>query len=265
MKKEKKKLVGGHKSIIIFFSIVSLFIVYPLKASQILDYETEIFINSIIEKIKNVNNIEKKIKFIINSDQNINAFVDQNNLIYINSGLIENSKDHVALLSVIAHEIGHIDKNHIAQRKIKIKKIKNINAISSLSILASSLISNNAEMIKGLALSSASTADKYINFTKDQEREADIYSLNTLEKLNIYSSSIINLLETIEENQNLQGLTKEKMRVSTHPYFEERIDLINYLKSNEHTKFDTNVENKFKFIKAKFLGYNGNIDKINSL
>ena len=125
------------KIFFIIFVIISLFS-YNLNASRILDFETESFIKLLIEEIKKINNLDKEIKFKIISNKNINAFVDQNKIIYINSGLIENCNDYVALLSVIAHEIGHINKNHIAQRKLKYNKLEQINKLSSLSIIAGS-------------------------------------------------------------------------------------------------------------------------------
>ena len=83
----KKKLDGGLNKIIICF----LLFIFSLKSSysaQILDYETEEFINQILEDIIKVNKINKKIKFKINNSNEINAFVDINNVININSGLI---------------------------------------------------------------------------------------------------------------------------------------------------------------------------------
>ena len=112
----KKKLDGGLKKISIYllFFIFSSNISY---SSQILDYETEEFVKEIIEDITEVNKINKKINFKLNNSNEINAFVDINNVIHINSGLIIHCSDYVALLSVLAHEVGHIDLNHIALRK----------------------------------------------------------------------------------------------------------------------------------------------------
>ena len=251
------------KIFFIIFVIISLFS-YNLNASRILDFETESFIKLLIEEIKKINNLDKEIKFKIISNKNINAFVDQNKIIYINSGLIENCNDYVALLSVIAHEIGHINKNHIAQRKLKYNKLEQINKLSSLSIIAGSMISNNPEILQGLMLSSAGISDSHINFSKNQEREADYFSLTTLKKLNVYSKSIIELLKTIEEEYKMKGITKERMKKSTHPYFEERVDIINYLK-NKEASFDENLNLNFKYIQAKFLGYSGNLKIINKL
>ncbi len=234
-------------------------------SSQILDYETEIFFSELINKIKKVNNIQKEIKFRILSEENINAFVDENEVINITSALIEYSPDYVAILSVLAHEIGHIDNNHIKIRKSKSNNVNNFKDISNLSIIAGSMISGNPELLQGFALSSATISNIYINFSKDQETEADLYALNTLKKLNIQSVSIIELLRIIEKNALEKGLTKEKQKTSTHPYFEDRIDLIKYINKDKKDRINHEDETKFKFIQAKFLGYNGNIAEIKKL
>ena len=252
------------KIFIYIFFFLLIFCKYS-NASKILDYETEIFLKSLINEVAKANDINRNIRFVVLANNNVNAFVDQNSIIYITSGLIENCNDYVALLTVIAHEIGHIDNNHIKQRKIGLEKINNINSISNLSIIAGSLISKNPEMLQSLALSSAATSDYFINFSKDQEREADYYALNTLKELNLYSTSIIDLLKTIEKKSLSKGITKDKLKISTHPYFEERIDIIKYLNEKNNSNFDFETNNKFKFIRAKFLGYSANLEKIHEL
>ena len=244
-----------------YFLLIFLFVFFTNSksfSSQILDFETETFVKSLISDVINVNKINKQINFKIINDNNINAFVDKNNDIYITSGLIENCDDYVALLLVISHEIGHVELNHVKDRISNLNKTSKIYDISNLSIIAGSLISNNTEVLKGLALSSATVSAQNINFSKNQEMEADYYAIDTLKKLNLYSDSIKNLLLTIENELLNKGLTKDILRISTHPYFEERINIINY--SNEFTSsvFDLNKNKKFNFIKAKFIGYNGN-------
>ncbi len=249
----------------ILYCIIFFFFCNSINSSEILDFETEIFIGDIINQIKKENKTNKDIKFKIIANNNINAFVDQNNIIYITSGLIENCFDYVALLAVVAHEVGHIDNNHIIQRKLNIDKIKKINNFSNFSIIAGSLIAGNTELMNTILLSSAGTTSYHINFSKDQEREADIYSLNTIMGMGLYSNSIIELLKTIEGQGFNKGLTKEKIKTSFHPYFEERIDIINYLKQTNHPNFDIEKNKQFKFIQAKFLGYNANVKNINKL
>lgn len=261
MKKEiRKKLAGGLKIKFLLFFAFIFFICNSVYSSRILDFETEEFIEDIIDEIKSVNKISRNINFIIISDPTINAFVNQKNEIYITSGLIENCKDYVALVSVIAHEIGHIDKLHVNQRIENVNKLGNLNKFSNLSIIAGSLITNNPEIIQGAALSMGTFTDLNIHFSKEQEREADFYSLLTLQKLDLYSDSIISLLEKIEKKNIERGLNKETSKFSTHPYIDERIEIIKYLNPNKKVKLNQKINKKFKFIQAKFVGYNNKIN-----
>ncbi len=261
----KKKQDGGLKKIFIFFLFL-IFTVKNLYGTQILDYETEQFINKIIEDIIEVNNINKNIKFKINNSNEINAFVDLNNTIHINSGLIIHCSDYVALLSVLAHEIGHIELNHIKLRKKTLDSNKNYNNLGLLSIIASSALTQNPKILQGSLVTSAALSRNYILFTKDQEMEADLYALKTLNFLDTNSKSIIKLLETIEKKSLNKGFSKDNQRVSTHPYFEDRIILIkNFNHDKKNNNLDINYNKRFNFIKAKFIGYNDDEDVLKNL
>ena len=185
----KKKQAGGLNKFLLIISFLFFFIFCSYSfGSQILDYETEEFLNEILNDIAVVNKINKKIKFKINNSDEINAFVNHKNVIHINSGLIENCQDYVALLSVLAHEVGHIDLNHISIRKKKIQNIRKYNNLTFLSVIAGSAISQNYGLLQSNIISSAAASNQYIVFTKEQEMEADLYSLNTLKLLNTKSN-----------------------------------------------------------------------------
>ena len=260
----KKKLDGGLKKILVFF----LFFILFLKSghsSQILDYETDEFINQILEDITKVNKINKKIKFKINNSNEINAFVDINNVIHINSGLIIYCSDYVALLSVLAHEIGHIHLNHIKHRKETIESGQKYNTLGLLSIIAGSALTQTPQLLQGSIVTSAALSNQYIVFSKDQEMEADLYALTTLNLLKTNSKSIQKLLGTIEQKLLNKGFSKDKQRVSTHPYFEDRILLIKNFKDNKENKFNESYNERFNYIKAKFVGYSDNEEVLNEM
>ncbi|MDC3075144.1 M48 family metalloprotease [Pelagibacteraceae bacterium] len=260
----KKRLDGGLKKILIFF----LFFIFSSKSSycsQILDYETEVFVNKIIQDIIKVNKINREIQFKINNSDEINAFVDINNVIHINSGLIIYCSDYVALVSVLAHEIGHIDRNHITLRKKTIESSKKLNNLGVLSVIAGSTLSQNPQLLQGSILTSAALSNQYIVFSKDQEMEADLYALKTLNLLNTNSKSIQTLLETIEDKLLDKGFSKDKQRISTHPYFEDRIALIKNFQNNNGNNFNEKYNESFNYIKAKFIGYSDNEEVIKEL
>ncbi len=248
--------------------IIFLFFIFSSKnsySSQILDYETEEFIKQILGDIIEVNKVNKKIKFKIYNNNEINAFVDINNIIHINSSLIIYCADYVALLSVLAHEIGHIDLNHIVLRKKTIEKSKKYNTLGLLSVIAGSTLTQNPQLLQGSILTSAALSNQYIVFTKDQEMEADLYALKTLNLLNTNSESIETLLETIEKKSLDKGFSKDKQRISTHPYFEDRILLIKNFKDNNEKKFNEIYNERFNYIKAKFIGYSDNEEVLKEL
>ena len=262
--KTKKKLDGGLKKILFFF----LFFIFSSKGSygsQILDYETEEFVNQIIQDIAQVNKINKEIQFKINNSDEINAFVDINNVIHINSGLIIYCSDYVALVSVLAHEIGHIDLNHITLRKKTIENSKKLNTLGTLSVIAGSTLTQNPQLLQGGILTSSALSNQYIVFSKDQEMEADLYALKTLNLLNTNSKSIQTLLETIEKKLLDKGFSKDKQKISTHPYFEDRIALIKNFKDNINENFNQKYNESFNYIKAKFIGYSDNEEVIEEL
>lgn len=261
--KVKKKLVGGLKIVFTFF----VFFVYTknIYCSEILDYETEKFIYEILDDIININKINKIIKLKINNSDEINAFVDYQNTIHINSGLIQNSKDYVALLSVLAHEVGHIDMNHISLRKKSIENTKKFNSLSLFSILAGTAITQSPELFQSSILSSAILSKQYIEFSKEQEMEADLYAIKTLKLLNTNSDSIIELLKKIEKNLLEKGFTEDNQRISTHPYFADRILLIKNLSNNKKNNFNIYYDTRFNYIKAKFVGHSNNNNILNDL
>ncbi len=262
--KVKRKLGGGLKGILI---ILVIFFILSKKSqsSQILDYETEEFLNEILNHIININKVNKKIDLKINHNDEINAYVDYKNTIYINSGLIEHAEDYVALLSVLAHEVGHIDLNHIILRKKIIENKKKYNSLILLSVISGSALSQNPELLQTSIVASATLSNQYIEFSKEQETEADLYALQTLNLLNTNSDSVIKLLQTIEQKLLEKGFSKKKQRVSTHPYLEERILLVENYKFKQKKNINDNYNDRFNFIRAKFIGHNNNIDAMNSL
>ncbi len=257
----RKKLDGGLKKKLISFIFFSfLFFSSISQSSQILDYETEIFLNKLLLDIKAVNKFKKDIKLHIIKDDNPNAFVFPNNNLIVSSGLIEQSPDYVSLLAVLAHEVGHLQYFHLEKRQESLEKFSKINLLSNLALITGSILTNEPQVLGGTIASQANINNFYFSFSREQEREADLYSIETLEKLNLSSASLIELLEILEKNALSKGFDEEYQKFSTHPIFRERYEIIEYNSTNELFNFDENIENEFNFIKAKFMAYNNNLN-----
>ena len=70
-----------------------------------------------------------------------------------------------------------------------------------MSVIAGSTFTQNPKLIESSILTTAALSNQYIEFSKDQEMDADLYALKTLNLLRTNSHSIIKLLETIEEEE----------------------------------------------------------------
>ena len=205
-----------------------IFFFSNLQASTVYDYETNIFFKEIIDSIAKVNNFNKNVSFIVILDDRPNAFVTENNNIIISSGLIKFSNSYEAIVGVLAHEIGHIDKFHVTKRKQSIEDLTNLNNLTNISILAGSLISNNSEYIfQSLIGNKLSIHNYFQSFSREQEREADFYAINTLAKLNLSTKPLKDLLNRLEKDATKKGIKDEFYRFSSHPIYKERYEIIN--------------------------------------
>ena len=254
----KKKLDGGLKipNIILFYLI--LLFSTNIYSSQIYDYQTEQFIEKLNSKILSVNEYNKKIRFKIFNDDFPNAFVTEENIIYLSSGLLIHSPDYVSLLAVLAHEIGHIENYHITKRKNEIDSLKKINNLGNIAAIAGSMIIQQPELLNTIIVNQSAVNNLYINFSQEQEKEADLYAVDTLNNLDLSTNSIKQFLVLLEDKTNFDLIDDELKKFSTHPLFQERYDIIDYKKVNNTNNFNQNYQNDFEFIKAKFMAYTNN-------
>ncbi len=250
-----KKLVGGLNNY--FFILIFGIVLYSLSlsSSQIYDYQTEEFIKKINKKILSVNKYKKEIKFRIINDDFPNAYVTENNTIFISSGLIIHSPDYTSFLAVLAHEIGHIEKYHVKQRINQIDNLKEIKSIGNIAAVAGSMIIKNPELLNSIIFNQNAVNNIFLNFSQDQEKEADIYAINTLNNLNLSKNSLKKFLNLLENKTQSNLLDQELKKFSTHPLFKERYEIINSKDELKKNYFDNQLQNDFNFIQSKFMAY----------
>ena len=225
-------------------------------SSQIFDYETEVFVNKLLNKIKEVNKFKKDIKISVIKDDTPNAFVFTENRMIISSGLIEQAPDYVSLLAVLAHEVGHLHYFHLEKRENSLEQLSKLNLLTNIAAITGGILANDPQILAGSIAGKANINNFYLSFSREQEREADLFSIGTLQKLKLPTNSVIELLKILEQNALSKGYDEEYQKFSTHPIFRERYQMIDNNTLNEKFKYNENIQNEFNFIKAKFLGFN---------
>tara|TARA_X000000368_G_scaffold413321_1_gene401187 strand:+ start:417 stop:1463 length:1047 start_codon:yes stop_codon:yes gene_type:complete len=159
----------------------------------------------------------------------------------------------------LAHELGHLHKFHISKRKKSQKKINNINNFTNLSLIASSLLlQNNRYLLESMITNQVGIQNYYLSFSREQEREADNYGIETLDKLNLSKEPLVKFLELLEKNSYQKGFTEEYFKFSTHPIFKERYKIIKNSSNKSNFNFNKDLDNRFNFVKAKIYGFTEN-------
>jgi predicted Zn-dependent protease len=161
-----------------------------------------------------------KVHIIRNSEVNAFALPDHHMVIY--TGLIEDATNAEEVAGVMAHEIAHMEKNHV---------MKKLGKEVGLSMLFA-IVGGNAggEIIKETAHTLSSSA-----FDRTQEQEADDYAVDAMAKANIDPENMANFLFRL--SQRGDDMPDELVWLSTHPDSKERASEI--LKKKKLLKFDT--------------------------
>ena len=249
------KLAGGHNFFQIFLFYCLLIFSKNIFAVQIYDYHTENFINKINTEILNVNLYEKKINFKIYKDDFPNAYVTEDNIIYLSSGLLTYSPNYVGLLGVLAHEIGHLENYHISKRKTEIKNLTNISTYSNLAAVVGSMIIQEPDILNAIVANQTTVNNRFIHFSQEQEIEADFYAIETINKLKLPTDPVKEFLLILENKTGANLIDEELKKFSTHPIFETRYEIIDNNTNGNIDNFNKNYQREFDFIQAKFMAY----------
>ena len=98
--------------------------------------------------------------------------------------------------------------------------------LTNLAAITGSILADEPQILGGSIASQANINNFYLSFSREQEREADLYSIKTLEKLKLPSDSVKELLKILEKNALSRGFDEEYQKFSTHPIFKERYQII---------------------------------------
>jgi predicted Zn-dependent protease len=260
------KLDGGHKFFLIYLIFFILIFSKNIFSIQIYDHHTEKFINKINHEIITVNSYDKKIKFRIYKNDFPNAYVTEDNIIYLSTGLLIYTPNYVSLLGVMAHEIGHLEKYHVSKRKKEIKNLRNISSYGNLAAVVGSMIIQEPSILNALVVNQTAVNNLFMNFSQEQEVEADYYAIETINKLKLPINPLKEFLLILENKTGSNLIDEELKKFSTHPIFEKRYEIIDNNTDGEFYNFNNDYQREFDFIKAKFMAYtdSGVIAKLNN-
>lgn len=148
----------------------------------------------------------------------VNAFACPGGYIFVHTGLILAMENESEVAGVIAHEMAHVTQRHIARR---IENSQWISILSLIGALAGAFLGGEGG---GAALMGSMAAGQaaMLNYSRQDEREADQVGMNYLTKAGYTPQGMVGAFEILSRKQWLMG-SSIPAYLSTHPGLAERV------------------------------------------
>ncbi|CAK8717799.1 Putative Zn-dependent protease [Candidatus Electrothrix laxa] len=188
--------------------------------------------------------------FVVKNDE-FNAFAAPSGLIFFNSGVIKTMQSEDQLLSVLAHEVGHVVSRHLSRRIAKQEKV----AAASMIFGLASLAVGNPALTQGLftgALAANRTAG--LNFSRQDEEQADRLAFGWLRIMGRNPTAMESMLKSM---RRITRYRSEQLPpyLLTHPNPEDRLGYVQSLLELERRKIDKPFPEdvgSFPFLRFKY-------------
>ncbi len=188
--------------------------------------------------------------FVVRSDQ-FNAFAAPGGLVFFYSGLIMKMNSEDQLLSVLAHEIGHVVSRHIAQRIDRGGKISAI----TMGLALASLALGNPALAQGLFTGSLATGQALnLHYSRQDEEQADRLSFGWMQKMHRNPVAMEAMLRTMRRITRYRS-GKLPQYLLTHPNPEARLNYVESLLETDPDQkkpgYYRKVDN-FRYLRFKY-------------
>lgn len=198
---------------------------------------------------------DKNIPYHLIQKNEVNAFVNQNNELYMFTGLIERAEEPSEVLGVLAHELAHIKGKHIFKT---IQSRKNLGgpAIAGMLLGIGALASGSADA--GIALISGTQAGVQtaaLSYNREFEQQADQIALTALAETDQPLSGFTTFMQKLSrENALFRKRVPEYLL--THPYSSSRAAFASEFVRRHQIKNEKKLnQSDFDRIKAKLTAY----------
>jgi beta-barrel assembly-enhancing protease len=161
-------------------------------------------------------------QYFVIKDPAINAFAVPGGFVFVNEGLFLATTTESELASVLAHETAHVTQHHIA-RMIADQSKQSITSVAAvLAAILLGAIGGGQAIEGGLAAAQGLAVQHQINFTRDNEMEADRVGIGFLAGAGYDPNAMAGFFETMSRHEGLTTTYIPAMLID-HPVTTDRI------------------------------------------
>ena len=185
-------------------------------------------------------NVNFPFEFFVVYDRNLNASAFLGGKVAINTGLFAYAQTEDEFASVIAHEISHVTQRHIA-RFIESTSMANQLSMAGLIGAVAMSILNPAMGMAAVSTTVGAMAQSRINFTRDNEYEADRLGISLLYQAGLNPQGTVDMFRRLAAMQG--NINPAFTLLIDHPLSEIRVaEAQNRVAQLERRKNSTNPD-----------------------
>ncbi len=189
-------------------------------------------------------------RFFVIKNKEFNAFAAPSGLIFFHSGLIETMNSEDELVSVMAHEVGHVVSRHIASRMEKGSKV----GLGAMAVALAGLALGGGGVAGQALLAGSMAASQALNlhFSRQDEEEADLLSYGWMKKMERDPVAMEKMLKSMRRITRYR-MDQVPQYLLTHPDPEARLGYVQSLMAVDGSalKKPSPIDD-FSFVRAKY-------------
>ena len=166
--------------------------------------------------------VRQDFTFFAVPDAQINAFALPGGFIGINTGLVLLAQNESQLASVLAHEISHVTQHHVTRGMANQQNILMTTLAGLALAIVAAKVAGGQATAAAIAGTQAMAAQQQINFTRENEYEADRVGFQRLVAAGFDPNAMATLFDRLQRaSRFVEGNTPSYLR--SHPVTYERV------------------------------------------
>lgn len=160
--------------------------------------------------------------FFMLRDPQINAFATLGGFIGVNAGLLTAMASEDQLAGVLAHEIAHVQQQHILRAFEDQQKVSIPVMLAMLGVMVAAAGRNDDTAPAALIAGTSLMQQRAINFTRSEEAEADRVGIQTLARAGFDPDAMAGAFQALQRVMRVNGVDIPEF-LRTHPLDTNRI------------------------------------------